>query len=255
MTSPRSGRVTPPSRRSTGAQMPAVERGVVGAVGVFLLTAGVRGGPPWQRLLLGGLGAGLTALAVGGGSPVATALKVRQNEDGDVLVGDAVTVGKPADELYAVWRDFSRLPGLMKHLERVEVLDERRSRWTVKAPAGYSGGEVSWEAEMTADQPGRRIAWRSLPGAAIENSGEVLFRPAPGDRGTEVIVRLTYRPPGGSTGAVLARIAGQEPSQQLRDDLMRFKREQELGFHPTTHGQSSGRAGEAGPENGAGGQA
>ncbi|WP_188900728.1 SRPBCC family protein [Deinococcus aerophilus] len=235
--------------------MPAVERGVVGALGVFLLTAGLRGGSAWQRLVLGGLGAGLTAVAVTGSSPVATAFKVRQNEDGDVLVGDAVTVGKPADELYAIWRDFAGLPRLMKHLKRVEVLDERRSRWTVQAPAGYAGGEVSWEAEMTADQPGRRIAWRSLPGAAVENSGEVLFRPAPGDRGTEVIVRLTYRPPGGSVGALVARIAGQEPSQQLRDDLMRFKREQELGFHPTTQGQSSGRAGSSGQNAGRGGQA
>ncbi|QLG12579.1 SRPBCC family protein [Deinococcus sp. D7000] len=226
--------------------MPAAERGLFGVMGVFLLTAGLRSGSSFQKLLLGGLGAGLTALALKGQSPVATALKIRQNADGETLVGDAVTIGKGADELYAVWRKLENLPGLMKHLERVEVLDERRSRWTVKAPAGYSGGEVSWEAELTADEPGRRIAWRSLPGAQIENSGEVLFRAAPGDRGTEVVVRLTYRPPGGSAGALLARMLGQEPSQQLRDDLMRFKREQELGYHPTTEGQSSGRAGQGG---------
>lgn len=239
-------RVTPPEQRSTGAAMPAAERGLFGVMGVFLLTAGLRSGSSFQKLLLGGLGAGLTALALKGQSPVATALKIRQNADGETLVGDAVTIGKGADELYAVWRKLENLPGLMKHLERVEVLDERRSRWTVKAPAGYSGGEVSWEAELTADEPGRRIAWRSLPGAQIENSGEVLFRAAPGDRGTEVVVRLTYRPPGGSAGALLARMLGQEPSQQLRDDLMRFKREQELGYHPTTEGQSSGRAGQGG---------
>lgn len=240
------GAVTPPDRRSTGAQMPLAERGVFGALGVFLLTAGLRSESTFQTLLLGGLGAGLTALALGGGSPVATALKIRQNEDGETLVGDAVTIGKGADELYAVWRKLENLPQLMRHLERVEVLDERRSRWTVKAPAGYSGGEVSWEAELTADEPGRRVAWRSLPGAGIENSGEVLFRAAPGDRGTEVVVRLTYRPPGGSAGALVARVLGQEPSQQLRDDLMRFKREQELGYHPTTEGQSSGRAKQGG---------
>ncbi|TNM70440.1 DUF2892 domain-containing protein [Deinococcus radiopugnans ATCC 19172] len=226
--------------------MPTAERGLFGVMGVFLLTAGLRSGSSFQKLLLGSLGAGLTALALKGQSPVATALKIRQNTDGETLVGDAVTIGKGADELYAVWRKLENLPGLMKHLERVEVLDERRSRWTVKAPAGYSGGEVSWEAELTADEPGQRIAWRSLPGAQIENSGEVLFRAAPGDRGTEVVVRLTYRPPGGSAGALLARMLGQEPSQQLRDDLMRFKREQELGYHPTTEGQSSGRAGQGG---------
>ena len=239
--------VTPPDQRSTGARMAGAERGLVGVMGVFLLTAGVRSGSAVQKLVFSGLGAGLTALALSGRSPVATALKIRQNADGETLVSDAVTIGKGADELYAIWRRFENLPSLMKHLERVEVLDERRSRWTVKAPAGYSGGEVSWEAEMTADEPGRRIAWQSLPDAQIENSGEVQFRAAPGNRGTEVLVRLKYRPPGGTTGAVVARVLGQEPSQQLRDDLMRFKREQELGgYHPTTEGQSSGRASKGG---------
>ncbi len=240
------GQVTSPEQRSTGADMPGAERGVFGVMGVFLLTAGLRSDSVFHKLILSGLGAGLTALALAGRSPVATALKIRQNADGQTLVGDAVTVGKSADELYAIWRRLENLPSLMKHLERVEVLDERRSRWTVKAPAGYSGGEVSWEAELTADEPGRRIAWQSLPDAQIENSGEVLFRAAPGDRGTEVLVRLTYRPPGGAAGALLARVLGQEPSQQLRDDLMRFKREQELGYHPTTEGQSSGRASKGG---------
>ncbi|GGL95211.1 cyclase [Deinococcus aerolatus] len=248
MTSGKAGQgpVTAPDHASTGATMPGAERAMFGAAGAFLLTAGLRSGSPFQKLLIGGLGAGLTALAVRGRSPLATALKIQQDGDGHVLVSEAVTIGKSADGLYAVWRKLENLPSLMKHLERVEVLDERRSRWTVKAPAGYSGGEVSWEAELTADEPGRRIAWQSLPGAQVENSGEVLFRAAPGDRGTEVAVHLNYRPLGGSVGAVVARIAGQEPSQQLRDDLMRFKREQELGYHPTTEGQSSGRASRGG---------
>jgi len=223
---------------STGAHMPPLERSVVGSVGVALIGAGLRSARPLQKIVLGGVGAGLTALAATGRNPLATALKIRQNAQGEVLVSDAVTVGKPAGALYARWRDLERLPDLMTHLQTVEVLDGRRSRWTVKAPAGT----VSWEAELTADEPGQRLAWQSLPGAAVENHGEVLFRPAPGDRGTEVIVRLAYRPPAGTAGAVVARLTGEEPAQQLRDDLMRFKREQELGFSPTTQGQSSGRA-------------
>lgn len=224
---------------STGAQMSATERGVMGALGVGVAGFALLFGGPVQRLVFGTLGVGIAGLAVLGRSPLATALKIRQTEDGDTLVSDAVTVDKSPEALYAVWRDLAGLPRLMTHLERVEVLDERRSHWTVKAPAGTS---VSWDAELTADEPGRRIAWQSLPGATIQNSGEVLFSPAPGDRGTEVVVRLAYKAPGGTTGAVIARMAGQEPSQQLRDDLMRFKREQEIGFAPTTEGQTSGRA-------------
>ncbi|PNY79688.1 SRPBCC family protein [Deinococcus koreensis] len=225
------------SEPSTGAHMPTMERSVMGTLGVALMGAGLRSARPIQKIVLGSVGAGLAAMAATGRNPLANALKIRQSADGDTLVSDAVTIGRPAAELYAVWRDLAGLPRLMTHLERVEVLSETRSRWTVKAPTG----DVSWEAEITADVPGERLAWSSLPGEGIENSGEVLFRPAPGDRGTELIVRLRYRPPGGTTGAVIARIAGEEPAQQLRDDLMRFKREQEFGSEPTTEGQSSGR--------------
>lgn len=160
---------------------------------------------------------------------------------GEVRIRDAVTIGQPAEKLYAIWRDLARLPELMTHLKSVEVLSETRSRWTVKAPLGQ---EVSWDAELTADEAGQRVAWQSLPGASIQNSGEVKFRAAPGHRGTEVVVNMLYQPPLGATGALLARAFGEEPAQQLRDDLMRFKQEQELGFAPTTKGQSSGRQGE-----------
>ena len=158
-----------------------------------------------------------------------------------------MTIQASPEQLYAVWRNLETLPALMTHLQQVEVLGGNRSRWTVKAPVGT----LSWDAEITADEAGKRLAWASLPGAGIANSGEVLFRPAPGGRGTEVVVRLTYQPPLGTAGAVAARIMGEEPAQQLRDDLMRFKREQELGFAPTTQGQSSGRSsGRAAPKGG-----
>ena len=222
---------------NTGADMPPTERAIMGGVGAVLIGSALRGSP-LRKLVLGTVGAGLAYMSATGRNPLATALKIEQTPEGETLIRDAVTVGKPAGELYAIWRDLAGLPQLMKHLKSVEVLSEKRSRWTVKAPAGQ---EVSWEADLTAEEEGQRLAWQSILGSAIENSGEVLFRPAAGNRGTEVIVRLKYRPPGGSTGAVIARLFNEEPAQQLRDDLMRFKREQELGFYPTTKGQSSGR--------------
>ncbi|PTA68018.1 SRPBCC family protein [Deinococcus arcticus] len=239
---PTDAQAATPDTPSTGAHMPTLERSVMGSVGVALMGAGLRSARPLQKLVLGTVGAGLAAMAATGRNPIATALKIRQGGDGEVLVGDAVTIGRPAAELYAFWRDLEKLPTLMTHLQSVEVLSDTRSRWTVKAPTG----EVSWEAEITADEPGRRLAWQSLPGAMVENHGEVLFRAAPGNRGTEVVVRLGYRPPAGTTGAIVARLTGEEPAQQLRDDLMRFKREQETGHAPTTEGQTSGRAAKGG---------
>ncbi|UWX65289.1 SRPBCC family protein [Deinococcus rubellus] len=230
------------NQESRGAVFQPTEKWTLVALGTGLAALGLRGGLTHKlgigRLALTGTGAGLVAVALRGTNPLGTALKIRENTQGETLVSDAVTVGQPPEALYAVWRRLENLPALMSHLQEVRVLEGGRSRWTVKGPLG----DVSWDAELTADEPGKRLAWRSLPGADIENSGEVLFRPAPGERGTEVVVRLKYRAPGSTVGPVIARMLGQEPSQQLRDDLMRFKREQELGFHPTTQGQSSGRA-------------
>ena len=114
--------------------MTPAERVAYGVLGVGLAALGLRGGHPVQRLLLGAAGAAVTAQAVSGRHPLATALKIEQNADGEVKVGDAVTIGQDAEGLYARWRDLASLPGLMTHLEKVEVLDDKRSRWTVKAP-------------------------------------------------------------------------------------------------------------------------
>ena len=49
----------------------------------------------------------------------------------------------PADELYAYWRDFANLPTFMDNVVRIDVLDDTRSHWVVKAPGGKT---VEWDA-------------------------------------------------------------------------------------------------------------
>src|SRR4051794_15117295 len=136
------------------------------------------------------------------------------------------TVTRPPEEVYAFWRQLDRLPTFMAHLEEVRATDARRSHWKASAPFGR---EVEWDAETTEDVPGQRIAWRSVDGADVPNSGEVRFVPAPGRRGTEVHVTLTYELPGGALGKAAAKYFGEEPSQQLDDDLRRFKQVMETG--------------------------
>lgn len=144
----------------------------------------------------------------------------------EVAVAKAITVRRPAQEAYDLWRDFEGLPRFMEHLESVEVTGPTRSRWRARGPAGRT---IEWDAEITADEPGERIAWRSLPGAPLPNAGTIRFAPAPGDQGTEVIVELRYSPPGGDLGLVLAKLFGEEPGMQLADDLRRFKQLLETG--------------------------
>ena len=135
-------------------------------------------------------------------------------------------VNRSPEEVYHFWRAFENLPRFMKHLDAVEDLGDGRSRWKAKGPAG---SEVKWDATIIADVPGEVITWRSLENADVDNAGAVRFEKAPGDRGTIVKVHIQYNPPAGVVGATVAKLFGEEPEQQLNDDLRRFKQVLEVG--------------------------
>lgn len=161
-----------------------------------------------------------------------------------VHVEHTCLINKPPEELYAFWRNFENLPRIMNHLRSVRVIDDRRSHWIASAPR-IAGGEVEWDAEITRDEPGSAIAWRSLPGGQIETVGEIRFLRAMGDRGTAVRVSMEYIPPAGQLGHWMATLFGGSPQRQMREDLRNFKRIMETGEILTIEGQPRGTC--AGP--------
>jgi uncharacterized membrane protein len=170
------------------------------------------------------------------GDAVAEAKAGIPDGKGESIVARAVTINKPAQELYEYFRNFANLPSFMENIERIEVLDDRRSHWVVKAPMG---GSVEWDAIVTDEAPGQYIAWTSAEGAEVPNSGRVEFRDA-GARGTVVSVTILYDPPGGTIGKVIAKMFQREPAIQARRDLNRFKQLMETGEIATsvqTHAQ------------------
>lgn len=154
-----------------------------------------------------------------------------------VNIEEVVTINRPAAELYRSWRDFEQLPSFMANLVSVTELDQRRSHWVAKAPAGR---QVEWDAEIINEIPDELIGWRTLDGADVVSAGSVRFLPARGERGTEVRVRLQYSPPGGRAGSAIAWMFGKEPSQTIQEDLRRFKQLMESGETPTTARQPRG---------------
>jgi uncharacterized membrane protein len=156
-----------------------------------------------------------------------------------IHVSESFLIDKPSEELYAFWRNFENLPQIMTHLESVRVMEDGRSHWVAKAPA-IVGGKVEWDAEITAEQPYQRIAWRSVPGSVVEHHGSVEFKRAPGDRGTAVRVEMEYSPPAGRLGHWVAKLFGEAPDQQIREDLRTFKRAMEVGEVLTIAGQPRG---------------
>jgi uncharacterized membrane protein len=149
----------------------------------------------------------------------------------------AVTIRKPAGDLYAFWRDLANLAQIIKHPVSITTLSDTESHWVVSAPAGKS---VAWDALIINDEPNRLIAWRSREGADVPNAGSVRFEPAPGDEGTEVTVALEYEPPGGRIAALVAKLTRDAASSQVYDALRRFKALMEAGEIPTIEGQSVG---------------
>jgi uncharacterized membrane protein len=148
-----------------------------------------------------------------------------------------ITVNRPPAEVYRAWRDLERLPEFMHHLESVRVIDGRTSHWIAHAPAGRT---VEWDAEIIEERPDRLIAWRSADRADVPNEGTVRFAPAPRDEGTEIRVELAYQIPGGRAGATVAALFGEEPHQQLKDDLRRFKQVVEIGEVVRSEGSPEG---------------
>lgn len=141
------------------------------------------------------------------------------------LSAESVTINRPAQELYDFWRNPANLVQIMENVVSIEPLDAKRSRWTVKAPAG---NEISWESVITKEVPGREIYWQSAEGADIQNSGRIEFQDA-GPRGTVVRAVIAYDPPGGKVGQFIAKLFQREPRVQSRRDLHRFKQLMEAG--------------------------
>jgi uncharacterized membrane protein len=218
-----------------------------GALALYGITRGSLGG-----IALALVGAALVQRGVTGhcnmyeamGYSTAGDESLRNSENVSVPAGrgikleKSVNINRPPEELYRFWRNFENLPRFMNHLESVRETGPGRSHWTAKAPAGST---VEWDAEIYNEKEGEMIAWRTLEGADVASAGSVHFESAEGGRGTLVRVVLKYDPPGGKLGALVARLFGENPEQQITEDLGRFKQLMETGQVATGEAQPSAR--------------
>lgn len=214
------------------------------ATGGLLILEGISRGR-LSGLLLTGLGAALAYRGATGHCHVYGALGLNTNDHNRATaiparegfkVEETMTVAKPADELFAFWRDLSNLPQVMPDLVSVEDRGQGRSHWVAKGPFG----NVEWDAEIIGERSGEMISWRSVEGSQVDTAGSVHFRPAPGGRGTEVHVSLKYNPPAGKLGGTVAWLMGRDPQHEVRESLRSFKRRMETGVDVTVEGQSRG---------------
>ncbi|HEX8499392.1 MAG TPA: SRPBCC family protein [Pyrinomonadaceae bacterium] len=206
-----------------------------GALALFGVTRGSLGG-----IALALVGAALVQRGVTGHCNVYEAMNINTAEGGALRnsenvsvpaergtkVEKSVLINRPPAELYRYWRNFENLPRFMNHLESVTVSGGDRSHWVAKAPGGTT---VEWDAEVYNEKEGELIAWRTLEGSQVASAGSVRFEEAPGGASTLVRVSLKYDPPGGKLGSLVARLFGENPDQQIDEDLGRFKQLMESG--------------------------
>jgi len=223
-------------QRFDDVNLEGIERGISALCGTFLLLSGLR-----RRslpMLIGG-----SALIYRGATGVCPVYRAIESQTGAPLrdglrIEESITVNKPPETVYALWRRLENLPRFMSHIESVIVADGNRSHWVAKLPAPL---RLEWDAEIVDEQENKKLSWQSLPGSRIDHSGTVFFHFVPGRNSTEVKVILTVKPPAGSIGASLARLLNFVTKSQIRSDLRAFKAVAETGEKPTTIGQPSGR--------------
>jgi uncharacterized membrane protein len=238
--------INEPARPDDSVNIGNTERAALALIGSGM-AIGTMVRPRISTLVMGIIGGGLIYRSITGHCPMYAALKINTARQGrarphdyfesGIHVNVAVTIEKPADELYQFWRDFENLPSFMRHLQSVRRLNDEESHWVACGPAGTT---VEWDAQIINRVENELIAWRSKPDADVDNAGSVRFIPSEGGRGTRVDVTLEYLPPGGRLGSFIAMLFGEEPGQQIQEDLRRFKQLMETGEVATIEGQPRG---------------
>ncbi|MGF7216883.1 putative membrane protein [Spirosoma lacussanchae] len=130
--------------------------------------------------------------------------------------------------MYRFWRQLENLPLFMQHLESVTQTDNLRSHWVAKVSTGNALTRalpaVEWDAEIVEEQENSRLVWRSVPGATVDNSGEVWFMDAPGQQGTQVHAIIKYRAPEGIVGEAVAKLLNPAFGLMIQEDIRQFKK-------------------------------
>ena len=177
---------------------------------------------------------------------LARALRNRPLRPGRLVGALVGTVGITAADVSAVLRNSRSQASKEVHSMKKKVAitvrcseQEAQRKWRELAtqPAGpLRLGPV----EILEEELGRRLAWRTTGGTGA--SGVIVFAPAPGDQGTELHLDLTYDVAGGLVGEAVQKLKGDEPLEQARDDLRRFKQIVETGEVARSEGTPSGHS-------------
>lgn len=144
-----------------------------------------------------------------------------------VDVQKTIEIKASPETVFDIWTKYENFPHFMSHVEEVRDLGQNRSHWIVRGPANT---RLEWDSVLIESSRPTSLAWKSEPGAEVENSGSVYLEPYNG--GTRATVQMSYCPPAGTVGRGVASLLGTDPERELEDDLVRMKNFIESGVPP-----------------------
>ena len=162
--------------------------------------------------------AGLTLLARGVSNRSLSSMLSATGHGQAVEVEKTIRIDASPEQVYDMFANYENFPRFMSNVVEVRDLGDRRSHWVVKGPAGT---EFAWNAVLTEQDRGHRLAWQSEPGAEVDQAGTITLEPF--RSGTRVTVHMSYRPPAGAVGQAVASLLGSDPKRQMDQDLARMK--------------------------------
>src|SRR5689334_7365323 len=100
-------------------------------------------------------------------------------------IEESIEISRPVTMVYSQWTQFEKFPEFMSGIEMAHQVDDTHVHWKAK----FGRRLEEWDAEITEQEPDRRISWKSVSGA--HNAGTVRFKPLGKDR-TMVQLVMAY---------------------------------------------------------------
>ncbi len=148
-----------------------------------------------------------------------------------VDIQQTLYVEAPLERVRAFASSYDNFPRFMAHVREVKDLGGGRSLWVVGRP---DGEQAAWHAVVTAREDPWLLAWRSEPGAVLDNTGAIRLREE--GAGTRIDLRFCYSPPGTRAGRALAGLFGADPRARMHEDLEQLRTLLESTIGSDSHG-------------------
>lgn len=161
------------------------------------------------------------------------------DKDGKTWVRTSALVQASPLDCYELWRNYAAVPMWQEQIRDVRITGPKISHWVMEV----DGKTTEWDEELMQDEPGKRMAWRTIEGDSY-NAGEVIFEEAPAGRGTLVTVLQEFGQ--GKLKTAADTLRNRNPKQSVIENVRHFKAFMETGEIPRTQGQSHGPRGISG---------